>query len=87
MIASNLNNDFNYLMLIGQSTEIVEELSVKNGIRRNKILNLGWTEPDSVFEAVLSYTEKESTVFAIGNMGGMGAKVAEYFENRSLIYG
>ncbi len=87
MIGTKINNEFNYLLLIGQSTDVVEELSVKSGIKRNKILNLGWTEPEAVFEAVLTVTEKDSTVVAIGNMGGMGGKVAEYFENRSMVYG
>jgi hypothetical protein len=40
-----------------------------------------------VFEKVLSYTKDESTVVAIGNMGGMGGKVADFFENRSISYG
>jgi poly-gamma-glutamate synthase PgsB/CapB len=84
MIGTNLNNDFDYLILIGQSTEVVKELSVSNGVARNKILNLGWTEPESVFESILAYTEKSSTVVAIGNIGGMGGKVADYFENRSI---
>lgn len=87
MIGTKINNEFNYLLLIGQSTEVVEELSVKSGIKRNKILNLGWTEPEAVFETVLTCTEKKSTVVAIGNMGGMGGNVAEYFENRSIVNG
>lgn len=87
MIGTKLNNEFHYLLLIGQSTEVVEELSVKSGIKRNKILNLGWTKPEAVFEAVLTCTEKDSTVVAIGNMGGMGGNVAEYFENRSTVNG
>jgi poly-gamma-glutamate synthase PgsB/CapB len=87
MVGTKLNDDFDYLILIGQSTEMVEDLSVSNGVKRNKIINLGWTEPEEVFEATLAYTEKESTVLAIGNMGGMGGKVVEYFENRSVVHG
>lgn len=87
MIGTNFKDEIDYLFLTGQSTDVVEELSVKSGIKRSKILNLGWTEPETVFESVLAYTEAESTVLAIGNMGGMGGKVAEYFENRSLVYG
>jgi poly-gamma-glutamate synthase PgsB/CapB len=87
MIGTKINDDFDYLILIGQSTDVVEELAVNRGIKRNKILNLGWTEPEIVFEAVLTCTEKESTVVAIGNMGGMGGNIAEYFENRSIVHG
>jgi hypothetical protein len=87
MVGLELNDEYDYLILIGQSTEIVEELSVHNGVKRNKILNLGWTEPESVFESILACTETESNVIAIGNMGGMGGKVAEFFENRSVVHG
>jgi len=87
MIGSELYDQFDYLILIGQSLEVVEELAVSNGVKRNKILNLGWTEPEAVFEAILAYTLEQSTVVAIGNMGGMGGKVADFFENRSVVYG
>jgi len=87
MIGSELYDQFDYLILIGQSSEVVEELAVSNGVKRNKILNLGWTEPEAVFEAILAYTLEQSTVVAIGNMGGMGGKVADFFENRSVVYG
>jgi len=87
MVGQELNDEFEYLVLIGQSTEIVEELSVNNGVKRSKILNLGWTEPESVFESILACTDNESNVIAIGNMGGMGGKVVEFFENRSVVHG
>jgi gamma-polyglutamate synthase len=87
MIGTELNNEYDYLILIGQSAEVVEELAVSGGIKRNKIVNLGWTEPEAVFEAILAYTAEQSTVVAIGNMGGMGGKVADFFENRSVVYG
>jgi nitrous oxide reductase accessory protein NosL len=42
-------------------------------------------EPAKVFEKVLSLTGHAASVVAIGNMGGMGAQTAEYFEHRSTI--
>ncbi len=87
MISSDLNDQFDYLILIGQSSEVVEDLAVSGGVKRNKIVNLGWTEPEAVFEAILAYTADKSTIVAIGNMGGMGGKVADFFENRSIVYG
>ena len=87
MIGSEMKDDFDHLILIGQSSEIVEELAVSNGVKRNKIVNLGWTEPEAVFEAVLAFTAEHSTVVGIGNMGGMGGKVADFFENRRVVYG
>jgi len=87
MVGKELNDQFDYLILIGQSAEVVEDLAVSEGVKRNKIVNLGWTEPEAVFEAILAYTTEQSTVVAIGNMGGMGGKVADFFENRSVVYG
>jgi len=87
LIGSEIKDEFEFLILIGQSAEVVEELAVASGVKRNKIVNLGWTEPQAVFEAVLAYTSDESTVVAIGNMGGMGGMVADFFENRSVVYG
>jgi len=87
MLGKNLNDELDYLMLIGQSTDVVKDLSISEGVDRNKIVNLGWTEPSLIFEKVLSYTKDESTVVAIGNMGGMGGKVADFFEHRSTSHG
>lgn len=87
MVGQNLNSEFDYMILIGQSTDIVNDLSVNNGVDRNKIFNLGWVKPSIVLEKILSFTTNEATVLAIGNMGGMGADVAQYFHNRSVVYG
>jgi poly-gamma-glutamate synthase PgsB/CapB len=87
LIGSELSDEFDHLILIGQSAEVVEDLAVASGVKRNKIVNLGWAEPQAVFEAVLAYTIDESTVVAIGNMGGMGGNVADFFENRRVVYG
>jgi len=85
MVGKQFNEEYDYLILIGESSEVVEDLAISNKVKRNKILNLGWTEPEAVFESILACTEKESTVLGIGNMGAMGAIVAEYFENRSNV--
>ena len=85
MTGRNLSDDLHYLILIGQATGMVESLCIQSGVAGNRILNLGWTDPQNVYSAIISCTEKESTVLAIGNMGGMGAKVAEMFEQRSYI--
>lgn len=83
MAGKKLADEIDYLILIGQSTDVVENLTINYGLPQKKIINLGWTEPPPVFEKVLALTDKSSTIVAIGNMGGMGAKTAEFFEHRS----
>ena len=85
MVGKQFNDEYDYLILIGESSEIVGDLAIKSKVKKNKIVNLGWTEPEAVFESILACTDKESTILGIGNMGAMGAIVAEYFENRSHI--
>jgi poly-gamma-glutamate synthase PgsB/CapB len=83
MTGRKIENETDYLILIGQSTDVVENMAIRYGVPKKKILNLGYTTPENVFEQVLSVTEKISTIVAIGNMGGMGAGTAEFFEHRS----
>jgi poly-gamma-glutamate synthase PgsB/CapB len=83
MVGLKILDEIDYLMLIGQSTDVVENMSVAYGIPKKKIISVGWTTPEKVFEKILSITEKISTIVAIGNMGGMGAETVEFFEHRS----
>ncbi len=83
MVANKLAGEIDYLILMGQSTEVVEGMCVGYGLSGEKIINLGFTTPPKVFEKVLGITDKKSSIVAIGNMGGKGAETAEYFEHRS----
>ncbi len=83
MVGTEIKDESDYLMLIGQSTDVVESMASGYGYEKKKIVNVGWTEPSSVFEKILSLTKNHSTIVSIGNIGGMGGKVVEYFENRS----
>ena len=83
MCGRKLSGDADHLILIGQSTEVVENMASGYGFPRTKLINLGYTTPAKVFDKALSLTNNRSTIVAIGNMGGMGAETAEYFENRS----
>lgn len=83
MVGTKIENEVDFLMLIGQSTEVVENMAISSGVPRNKVVSVGWTTPEKVYEKILAVTEKVSTIVAIGNMGGMGADTVEYFKHRS----
>ncbi|MCF8373058.1 MAG: poly-gamma-glutamate synthase PgsB [Bacteroidales bacterium] len=85
MSASKLGAELDYLMLIGQSTEVVENMATGYGLPSQKIINLGYTTPQNVFEKALALTDTKSSIVAIGNMGGMGAETSEFFEHRSSV--
>ena len=83
MVAKKIGDETDFLVLMGESGEVVESMCVGYGFPKKKIINLGFTEPDKVFDTALSITQKTSTIFAIGNMGGMGAATVEFFEHKS----
>lgn len=84
MVAKKIEHEVDYLILIGQSVDVVEPLAISAGISKKKLVSVGWTTPEKVFESILALTEKVSTIVAIGNMGGMGAITVEFFKNRSI---
>lgn len=74
---------FDLLTMIGQRSEVVEGMALKSNIPKEKIVNIGWTSPEDVFEKIMVKIPKSATIVAIGNMGGMGANVVKYFEKMS----
>jgi gamma-polyglutamate synthase len=82
MISNSISAD--HVILIGQRSEVVEDMALKKNILKEKIVNIGWTSPEEVFEKVMTKIHKNATIVAIGNMGGMGADVVKYFEKKSL---
>jgi poly-gamma-glutamate synthase PgsB/CapB len=84
LAGKKLTHDMEYLMLIGQCPEVVRGMAIRYGVDAGRVLTVGWTTPERVFEQILQATTSVSTIVAIGNMGGMGGRVADFFENRSL---
>jgi len=72
-----------YMVLIGQRSEVVKEMALKNQIEKEKIIDIGWTKPENVYRKLLPFLSRNTTIVAIGNMGGMGAEVVRDFESIS----
>lgn len=83
MIGHSIIMDF--LVLIGQRSEVVKDMSIKNKIGAENIICIGWTTPEKVFEKIMTSINGNATIVAIGNMGGMGAEVVTHFEKMSQI--
>ncbi len=84
MITKHIGNGVDHLLLMGQSTDMVANMAHAKGFDTYKIVNMGWVEPEKIFEEILNLTLSTSTVVAMGNMGGKGAATVSYFENRSI---
>ncbi len=84
MSAKKLDSEIDMMILIGQSTAVVESMAKKYGMEKNKIVNIGWKEPEEVYNKVLEATNGNAGIVAFGNMGGIGAVTSDYFMERSL---
>ena len=66
MVAGKLNNEVDYLILIGQSTEVVEGMAKGYGFPNQKIINLGMTTPEEVFEKPFRLPKSNRTSWPLG---------------------
>jgi poly-gamma-glutamate synthase PgsB/CapB/poly-gamma-glutamate biosynthesis protein PgsC/CapC len=73
--------------LVGDFTQATEEIALKRGLAPGRIVNLGHVPANVLFEAVLTRTEKNSNVLAVGNIGGLGEDIGQYFKNRGEAFG
>ena len=81
LIAKNLPADV--YILAGDYTKIIEDEAVRLGLDEDKIEDMGSRSVSDIFEMVLDYTGERSMVFAIGNIGGMGQSIVDFFKHRS----
>ncbi len=82
MLGSKLNNKFDFLMLVGDSIDVIEGIAVSNNIERKKIIGISKKNAEAVYEKTLELAQENSSIIAIGNMGGVGADIAKFFVHR-----
>lgn len=80
LIAQNLPADA--YILVGDFTKLIEDEAIQYGVDENKIENMGNDSVANIFEKVLDYTDEKSMVFAIGNIGGLGQQIVDFFKHR-----
>ncbi len=71
------------LFLIGQQTNTIKSYARKHSLPV-KITDLGWTDGDTLLENVTKISAKEILLFGIGNIGGNGGIIVDYFRERNL---
>jgi poly-gamma-glutamate synthase PgsB/CapB len=80
LIAQKIQYD--YVVLIGEKTDRIEELGIKLGIPRHRIINSGWDTPEKVYQGLVELSYPKTTIVGIGNMGAMGAEVSQIFKRK-----
>jgi len=79
-IATEISAD--HFLIVGEYTTPVVNKALSLGLPRGRILNMGGSSAEEVFEKVVSLVEREATVVGIGNIVGFGEEVAQHFINR-----
>ena len=83
LVATRLETDAVFAM--GQPTEAVVRQLRSHGLDGDHVVDLGNADPTEVYRAILDRTLGESSVVAIGNMGGAGAATVQWFAQRSRV--
>lgn len=74
---------YDHLISIGEKTRMLAQHYSHVGIDRHKVIEMGLTTTEAVYQKVFELTRDRSLVLAVGNMGAGGLAVANYFRNRS----
>ena len=77
MIARHIQ--FDYLMLTGQSLNRFISYALKQKIAKSKVIGIGMTSPEKVYQEVFSLVKDKGTVVGLGNVGAGGLDIARYF--------
>ncbi|MEM8933535.1 MAG: poly-gamma-glutamate synthase PgsB [Acidobacteriota bacterium] len=83
LIADRLGDQVDAIFVMGRPTDVVVRLLRSLGVDADRIVDLGAASADQVYAAIVDRTRIESSVVAIGNMGGQGAATVDRFEARS----
>jgi poly-gamma-glutamate synthase PgsB/CapB len=74
-----------YYLLIGSGTHIFARAALRQGLEFGRIIMAEHLPVGEVFEKVVALGSRSALVMGMGNIGGPGLDLVQYFRNRSLI--
>lgn len=80
LIATGIAAD--HYLLTGELTKAAFDHAIAFGVSPSLIEDLGGLDAEEIFERVTFLTRGHSTTFAIGNIVGLGERIAQFFANR-----
>jgi len=81
-LASTL--EFDLVVLIGETTDIIEDKAKSLGIPKEKLINEPWDTPEKIYNGLGKVVDENATIVGIGNMGAMGAEVSQLFRKNQI---
>jgi len=73
-----------WYLVAGDEASSFIEMAVRNGVPRDKLVNLGGAAPESVLTRLFALTKKQCSVMGIGNMGGFGIQFVQLLEREGM---
>jgi len=71
-------------IVTGTGTRPAVEAALEAGLAVERLIALEAARADDIFERALAQIPERGLVYGIGNIGGVGHAVVEYFENRAI---
>jgi poly-gamma-glutamate synthase PgsB/CapB len=81
-LASTLKYDL--VVLIGETTDIIEDKAKSLGIPKEKLVNKPWDTPEKIYNGLGDVVDENAVIVGIGNMGAMGAEVSQLFRKNQI---
>jgi poly-gamma-glutamate synthase PgsB/CapB len=72
------------VLLIGSNTRLAMESALSHGLHPERLIDMQQASPPVIFERAVAQIGKVGQVFGMGNIGGGGNALVEYFNNRAL---
>ncbi len=72
------------VLFTGTGTRLAMDKALAQGLHPEKMLNLEHAPSSVIFERSMARLGSKGLVFGMGNIGGGGSDIAEYFQNRAI---
>ena len=72
-----------YFLLVGDLTQVVKRIAIKNGCPNEKLLEIKHASPDHVLKEIIRLTPQLSVVVGIGNMVGFGRDMLDFIKSEA----
>ncbi|MGB9720974.1 MAG: poly-gamma-glutamate synthase PgsB [bacterium] len=82
LISTKIKAD--YYFVTGGETRVLCRTAIKNGMDREKLIDLGNKDVRSVYKKIAEFINDNGVILAIGNIVGYGEKLINYFCERGL---
>ena len=73
---------YNKLFLIGEQTGTIRSYALRHHLPVNKIVDIGWTSGEKLVEMISKLKSEDFLMLGIGNIGGNGGIIVNYFKER-----